>query len=345
MRRALITMGIGLSVLASTALSAPAHASNVTTAPLIPIGTTPQQVATFWLGNGAANLKNATPYAVQTVAHGQPSSTPVVADGKPGLTAPIGAEATKPKAPTTLGKVFFVGADGQPHWCTGTSMQSNYRNLVATAGHCAFDTQSGAVTLDKWAFVPEYADGATPTGLYVGKQAFTHFDFDAYTDYGRDFAFVPVYSGVTLSSPDVLANTGRLGDNVGGQGFAWNQPTGSTADVLGFPAGPHPDGTTPYTGQTLERSTGTTTAMTLSDPAANQAIGVDSPFTGEGSLGSSWLHLYDKNRGLGYLNGITISVADTDGDNRFDHGISPYFDSQAAQIFNAAKNVWTGTIA
>ncbi|MCK2213996.1 hypothetical protein MF672_009355 [Actinomadura sp. ATCC 31491] len=49
-----------------------------------------------------------------------------------------------------------------------------------------------------------------------------------------------------------LANAGRLGDNVGGQGLAYNQARGGPVDVFGYPAGPHPDGDGPYDGQTIQ---------------------------------------------------------------------------------------------
>ncbi|SDK32568.1 trypsin-like serine peptidase [Nonomuraea jiangxiensis] len=341
MKRMLVVLTAAL--LTSAFVAAPAHADDVATRQLVAGPDVAKQVAWFWLADGAANLKNATPYAVQTEVHGERASIPVVPDGKPGLTAPaLGPTEPKGKTPTTTGKVFFVDADGQPYWCTGTALQSLYRNLVATAGHCVF--RSNGTTVANWVFVPDYADGATPWGLYVGKQASTHYEFYTYTDYSRDFAFVNVFSGV-VSSSGVLTDAGRLVDNVGGQGFAWNQPVPSTIDVFGYPAGPNPDGRRPYTGQDLEWSTGPTSTMTLSDLPMNQPIGVESPFTGEGALGSSWLYRYGSDNRAGYLNGVTISVADTDGDDRYDTGISPYFDGQVSVVYRAAAAVWTGSIA
>ncbi|MEU7987925.1 hypothetical protein AB0B56_23925 [Streptosporangium canum] len=346
MRRTLIALGIGLGLLGSTVVSAPAQAASAVKVPLALTVPTAQQVAAFWLADGAVNLKNATPYAVQTVVQGERVSTPVVPDGVPGQIDPLPPLLSEEGQPsTTWGKVFFVGADGQAHWCTGTAIQSKYRNLVATAGHCVYDPQSDGAALDKWVFVPGYSEGTTPWGLYVGKQALTHNDFDVYADYGRDFAFVNVYNGVVSSSAGVLTDTGNLTETVGGQGFAWNQTSTPSVDVFGYPAGPNPDGTRPYTGQTLESSTGPTFTMTLSGLSADQPIGVDSPFTGEGSLGSSWLYGYSSESRTGYLTGITIGVSDTDGDNRYDTGVSPYFDREAAVVYMAAANLWTGSIA
>ncbi|MGW4473284.1 trypsin-like serine peptidase [Nonomuraea sp. NPDC004354] len=346
MRRALIALGVGLSVLGSAVVTEPAQAASGVVVPLAANVTAAQQIARFWLADGAANLKNATPYTVRTEVGGERLSTDVVPDGLPGAVAPVeGPPSSKGKTPTTSGKVFFIGSDLQPHWCTGTAVQSNFKNLVATAGHCLFDTEAPDGPLAKWVFVPGYSEGTTPFGLYVGKQASAHYDFDVYRDYDRDFAFVNVYNGVVSPSPDVLTNVGRLVDNVGGQGFAFNQPLAPTVDVFGYPAGPHPDGRRPYTGETLEWSTGSTFTMKVTGLPADRLIGVDSPLTGEGALGSSWLTHYGSDSRLGYLNGITISVSDTDGDNRYDTGVSPYFDGEVKAVYREAANFWAGPIA
>lgn len=346
-RRALIALGIGLGVFGSTVVSGPAQAAGVLVVPLARTVTAAQEVARFWLADGAANLKNATPYAVQTAAGGERLSTELVPDGPPALVAPLqGPASTEGSMPTTSGKVFFIGSDLQPHWCTGTAVHSQYRNIVATAGHCLLDIEAPAGALAKWVFVPGYAEGATPFGLYVGKQAVTDYDFDDIRDFDRDYAFVNVYNGVVFSAPDMLTDVGKLADNVGGQGLAINQPLAPTADVFGHPAGPNPDGSRPYTGETLERSTGSTFAMKATGLLRmDRPLGVDSPFTGEGSLGSSWLIRYADDSRSGYLNGITISVADTDGDGRYDTGVSPYFDSELYAVYRNATKQWTGSIA
>ncbi|WP_235995508.1 trypsin-like serine peptidase [Nonomuraea montanisoli] len=341
---------MAVGILASLLVAAPnaAVGASVATEPLVSSQAAAAEIATFWLGDGGANLAAATPYSVQTavdqITTGGGGISP---DGKPAFTAPSLPAATgtaKPGMPTTAGKVFFVGADGHPHWCTGTAVQSQYRNVVATAAHCAYDTESSGSTLAKWVFVPGYADGAVPSGLYVGKQLFAHYDFDAYRDYDRDYAFVNVYEGVVASATGGLANFGRLVDNVGGQGLAWNQPVDSTVDLFGYPAGPHPDGRRPYTGESLESSGGRTTTATAPSLKAENLLAVDSPFTGEGSLGSSWLLRYDKASGRGYLNGLTISVADTDANQRYDTSLSPYFDGEAQAVYAAAGTHWSGAV-
>ncbi|MEU0567341.1 hypothetical protein ABZ297_18430 [Nonomuraea sp. NPDC005983] len=345
MKRTLVVLAVGL--LASGLVAAPAEASSVKSGFLVSSQPAAVEVATFWLGDGGANLKNATPYNVQTAVDIVIPGGGVSSDAKPGTippSPPSTSGVANDKTPTTSGKVFFVGADGQPHWCTGTAVQSQYRNLVATAGHCVYDTQRSAATLDKWVFVPGYSDGVTPLGLYVGKLVSTHYDFTIYDDYDRDYAFVNVYSGVVSSTSGELTNFGRLADNVGGQGLTWNQPLHSSVDVFGYPAGPHPDGERPYTGETIESSSGRTTAAKVPRLKAEEFTAVESPFTGEGSLGSSWLLRYDNSSRMGYLNGITISVADTDGNLRYDTSLSPYFDGELGQVYTAATAQWTGSL-
>ncbi|MEV6037852.1 hypothetical protein AB0L65_42340 [Nonomuraea sp. NPDC052116] len=346
MKRTSAVLTVGLLV--SGLMAVPAVASSVTTDPLAATEATAVEVAMFWLGDGSANLRNATPYNVQTVAYKIfPAGGGTIPDTKPGFVSPVLPTASgeeNAKTSTTWGKVFFIGADGLPHWCTGTAVQSQYRNLVATAAHCVYDTQRSDGALDKWVFVPGYADGTTPWGLYVGKKSFAHYDFTIYDDYDRDYAFVTVYSGVVPSASGGLTEFGRLVDNVGGQGLTWNQPLNSSVDVVGYPAGPHPDGTQPYTGETLESSSGRTSRAMAPSLKAEEFTAVESPFTGEGSLGSSWFFRYNKSSRMGYLNGITASVADTDGNLRYDTSLSPYFDGELAQIHSAASASWSGSI-
>ncbi|SFK11019.1 hypothetical protein SAMN05216275_117138 [Streptosporangium canum] len=124
----------------STVVTEPAQAASVVMVPLAPTVTAAQQVARFWLADGAANLKNATPYAVRTTVGGERLSTDIVPDGPPASIPPLEEPASPDgELPTTSGKVFFIGSDLQPHWCTGTAVRSKYRNVVATAGHCLLD--------------------------------------------------------------------------------------------------------------------------------------------------------------------------------------------------------------
>ncbi|MBO4270681.1 trypsin-like serine peptidase [Microbispora triticiradicis] len=398
MKRTLAFGGlVATAGLLAAGLAAPAQATpqDVASDALATNGIAAWATAAYWWNNEYANLVNATPYNVETkvvakhISKGGPA-----ADSKPGVVPAIGDEkktAAKSKnvnLPKTTGKVFFDGADGRPHWCSATSVQSAYHNMVATAGHCVYDTESNAATLKNWVFVPGYYQSKTPWGIYVGKTAYTHYDYDVYEDGDRDYAFVTVYNGLKFNHDGVIPFTpanpgswkkvsyetyskfpvwfrgskwvchvgntyyvwafedaGRLGDNVGGQGLAYNQKIGQPVFVFGYPSGKHPDGNQAFTGKTLKWTYGKTFAATAPSVKAEELQAVKSSFTGEGALGSSWLLKYNNGRRLGYLNGVTIGVSDTDGNDRYDTSVSPYFDGETYGVYSAAKNNWSGSIA
>jgi hypothetical protein len=490
-------------------------------------------IVDFWAENNGAALKAATESNVwdkADVAKLQ-SKGGYSSDTKPGSTAPIGEEkktASKVQnvnMPKTIGKVFFVNSKGEKKWCSATSIQSKYRNLVATAGHCVYDTGTNSDVMTKWVFVPGYYQGKAPWGIYVGKQAFTHYDFDVYEDYDRDYAFVTVYNGVSITGqgpsvkqvnkaeydaykgekklkveeiskdeyetgvskygpegpyafdvvkggvsnvghdykakegeskiltgrevteydynkapkgtetlvngeqcpticqidpkdptkkgqsgvrvaiseaeykelaakkakgeylgkleakdgswyktqywvkqwikvdadqikyykvvgyfivlpPSVtVKDAGRLGDNVGGQGFAWNQPTGKYVRVFGYPAAPHPDGNKAYTGVTPKWCYGKTSSKLQGSAAKKieEHLALKCAMT-EGADGGPWLYKYSNAKRLGYVNGVTSTFNDQDGNGRVDYISSPYFDGETNVVYKAAASAWSGKV-
>ncbi|GAA2215899.1 hypothetical protein GCM10009850_113670 [Nonomuraea monospora] len=456
-------------------------------------------IAEFWAESNGAALKAATESNVwdkADVAKLQ-SKGGYSSDTKPGSTAPTGeekkttAKTQNVNMPKTIGKVFFVNSKGEKKWCSATSIQSQYRNLVATAGHCVYDTAANTDVLSKWVFVPGYYQGKSPWGIYVGKQAFTHYDFDVYEDYDRDYAFVTVYNGVKVDgggkakqvskaewdkhngikdakdeqisaaeyqkcvdynggeTPDCWAKTtdledlagpdtpgavkvlkevskeqfdaaptgqkngakaeqatvtefvtesvykaykgpgyqkidakgnftithyylkywvkksqdvkyfkttffivetssldaGRLGDNVGGQGFAWNQPTGKAVRVFGYPAAAHPDGNKNYTGVTPKWCYGSTTKKLVGSAAKKieEHVALKCAMT-EGADGGPWLYKYSNAKRLGYVNGVTSTFNDQDSNGRVDYISSPYFDGETNTVYKAAAASWSGKI-
>ncbi|GAA1277348.1 hypothetical protein GCM10009677_34160 [Sphaerisporangium rubeum] len=453
-----------------------------------------QKVADYWTANGGANFKAAAQYTADSQVSGKVKlgggdATP---DGKAGAVPPIGLEKVTPtkvknvNLPKTIGKVFFTVGDKE-YWCSGSSIQAKYRNLVATAGHCVFDEglQNGA--LDNWVFVPGYYQGKSPWGIYVGKAAYTHYDLAVYEDYDSDYAFVTVYNGIAYAgekavskdaydkwqgykyakdveitpeeykkkvdenggeSVDAWAKTtgsetvipwttpggvvaykevskdewdkapsenspvnyhkakfkkpvteivdeatykaytgpgykkivdgaftithyyvaykvklssstkyyktvfivelykdaGRLGDNVGGQGFTWNQKVGQPVYAFGYPAAPHPDGDKPFTGVTPKWCYGKTFAAAAAAKFKAEAqIGLKCSMTA-GSSGGPWILKYSSTKRLGYINGVTSLIGDADANGRIDFSTSPYFDSETYAIYKSAANLWSGKI-
>ncbi|MFC3823797.1 hypothetical protein ACFOSO_34875 [Planomonospora venezuelensis] len=144
---------------------------------------------------------------------------------------------------------------------------------------------------------------------------------------------------------ELSKDAGRLGDNVGGQGFAWNQKTGQPVYVFGYPAAAHGDGDKTFTGVTPKWCYGKTTAKTyVSAPKkVEEHVGLKCSMT-PGADGAPWLIKYSSAKRVGYVNGVTSLFGDQDGNGRYDLSTSPYFDGETADIYKKAANVWSGKI-
>ncbi|MEV4174429.1 serine protease [Nonomuraea sp. NPDC049709] len=289
-------------------------------------------------------------------------------DGPPGSVPPIGAEKTTSKKskhvnlPNTVGRVFFTLPKADPRdpknwrYCSASSVQSKYRNLVATSAHCVYDTKKNTF-YDNWIFIPSYWDGdkvwngKAPYGIYAAKTFNAHDDFVVKEDYDFDYAFVNVYNGIKVSWEKVngrwkwtVKNVGRLGDNVGGQGFTWNRSTKLNVFSFGYPAGEHPDGDKPFTGRTMKYCYGKTKAMPEAKKYNLQEhIGFKCSFTA-GASGGPFLYNYKSASRTGYLVGVNSVAWDTDGNDRYDHISSPYFNTDTYKVYKAAANRWTGNM-
>ncbi|WP_433354213.1 trypsin-like serine peptidase [Microtetraspora malaysiensis] len=330
--------------------AAPAQAADdVTYVPLAGPGAYARGIVSYWVNNNAANLIKATPY--QPTVNVRSRGSEPTPDGPPGLVG----ENIKPTSPQrnvnlprSTGKVFFLDIDGNPRWCNATAMLSHYKNVVATAGHCVYEPTSQTYH-SYWVFIPCYYEGKAPFGIYVGKHAYAHSDFNAHRDSRRDYSFVTVHNGVDSNLSDV----GRLGDNVGGQGLAYNQKIGDNVRVFGYASGPLPGGD--LTGKTLKWTYGPSFGVVVWDvekdrlglPSilrAKKLVGVSSDLPGGGLSGAAWLLDYNHRTRTGYLNGLTVGVLDTDGDHWTDTVASSYFDSATHRVYQAAAALQSGAI-
>jgi V8-like Glu-specific endopeptidase len=474
-----------------------------------------QAIAGYWT---SSKLKSAKTYLAESTATGRlkVGGTKASADGRPGIVAPTGeggksaGRSKNVNLPITVGKVFFLDDKGQERWCSGTSIQSKYRNLVATAGHCVYDTDTNK-PFSNFVFIPGYYQGKAPWGIYVGARVNMHHDFDVYEDYDYDYAFVNVYNGIkqtgvkevnkstytaakgfkytedraiskdefekgyekygelgpywkkavdptvehvakpadaakyieeyvatgrngvkltavevvesvydkapkglengnkferkTVRTPiskeeydklvkqkadggflgklevtkDVngteiawfksqyfvkkwvkttvkelyfhtryfvitLADAGRLGDNVGGQGFSWNQKLGKKVFTFGYPAYAHLDGHKPYSGHTMKWCYGTTgNAPDVAKYKAEEHQAIKCAFT-PGASGSPFLLQYKNSKRTGYVNGVVSLTIDSDGNDRYDRVTTPYFNGETYGIYKSAANRWTGKL-
>ncbi|MFD8559560.1 trypsin-like serine peptidase [Streptosporangium canum] len=323
------------------------------------------EATAFWSPERMRKATDASDDLDLSVKGGKASSA-AGPDGRAGSVPPIGQEGTRSikskqvNLPNTVGRVFFTlpGANpldpGSWKYCSGTSIQSKYRNLVATSAHCVYDVKTNRF-YDNWIFIPSYWDGdqawdgKNPYGIYAAKWFNAHDDFVVKEDYDFDYAFVNVHSGFKVNWEKgtdgtwkpIIKDVGRLGDNVGGQGFAWNQKVKNKVFSFGYPAGLHPDGDKPFTGRTMKWCFGTTGAM----PAApkynlQEHVGFKCAFTA-GASGGPWLLKYKNSTRTGYLNGVNSVAWDTDKNDRYDRISSPYFNGDTYQVYRVAANRWT----
>ncbi|MFD0888474.1 hypothetical protein ACFQ08_28400, partial [Streptosporangium algeriense] len=143
----------------------------------------------------------------------------------------------------------------------------------------------------------------------------------------------------------ITKDAGRLGDNVGGQGFAWNQKTGQAVFIFGYPEAPEPDGDKHYTGITPKWVYGKTTGKVYVSAAQKieEHIGVKGNLT-PGADGGPWILKYNNSKRLGFVNGVTSQFGDQDKNGRYDLLTSAYFDGETADIYKKAAAVWSGKI-
>ncbi|WP_283134310.1 trypsin-like serine peptidase [Rhizohabitans arisaemae] len=253
--------------------------------------------------------------------------------------------------PGTVGKVFFE-VDGKEYWCSATALSSANRNLVATAGHCAYNVQTKQPA-QNWIFVPAYGDGGTPYGIYVGQTLNLHAAFATEKDYDYDYAFVNVHSGYKWEQEKGVTDAkgqpvyrpvsvGRLGDNVGGQGFDWNRGSKLQVYSFGYPAGSHPNGAAPFDGSVMKWCHSTSKKIAPSPRyRLDQGVGIKCPFT-PGASGGPWLAGYNNKTRTGYLVGVNSLTWDTNADSKYDQISSPYFNAETAAVYKHAVGVKTG---
>ncbi|MGW2199471.1 hypothetical protein ACWCSH_44970, partial [Streptosporangium sp. NPDC001682] len=141
-----------------------------------------------------------------------------------------------------------------------------------------------------------------------------------------------------------VTDAGRLGDNVGGQGFAWNQKLGKKVFTFGYPTSAHLDGDKPYSGHTQKWCYGTTVAApVVAAYKAEEHQAIKCAFT-PGASGGPFLLQYKNSKRTGYLNGVVSLTIDSDKNNRYDRVTTPYFNGETYGIYKHAANLWTGKL-
>jgi hypothetical protein len=209
------------------------------------------------------------------------------------------------------GVIFFL-VDDEPARCSGTSVNAPNLSVVFTAGHCVFGREARHAWFDRlWVFVPGFRFGQRPFGVFPA----TRLD-----------ATRPWVAGESEDADVGAAVVGRnergelLGEAVGGDGIAWNQPAKQEVfDVHGYPAAPPFDGET----QRLCSQTsflGHDSLSYLWDGPLNLAVSCN--VTG-GASGGGWTIAGDK------LNSVTDYTYTLDPET--DYG--SYFGEEVARLY------------
>ncbi|MFI7108722.1 trypsin-like serine peptidase [Nonomuraea sp. NPDC050227] len=246
-------------------------------------------------GAAASSLAGSTAAAARRAAPAQDSPGQAWADG--------GGVAR------TVGRVFFTTAEGRTASCSGTAVTSANQSVVMTAGHCV--KMNGAAHRN-WVFVPGFDDGRRPFGTWVATRLLTTQQWNTNEDINFDVAAAVVapLQGRTLT------------DVVGGQGVAFNQPTGRQMFSFGYPAA------APFDGSDLVFCSG----RVFKDPVRTRDQGLRCAMTG-GSSGGPWFEGFDTSSGLGWLNSVNSFKYDFAPDFMF----GPFFGNEAMAVYQAAQ--------
>lgn len=262
-----------------------------------------------------------------TVARGTPGSSapqagsaqaaipslPAPAKAGPGFgatAAPWYGARTSPPA-TTSGRIFFTGNDGLGYSCSGSTVNSNGKNLVFTAGHCVHPGGSGT-WFSNWVFVPRYTNGAAPYGTWSARQLWSWTTWTQGGDRRYDI-------GVAVMN----TRWGRhIVNVVGGQGIEWNYPLQQYIYQFGYPA------RSPFNGGTLQYCSG----WTYND-GGNEGINCNMT---EGASGGPWLARFGGT--FGYLDSVNSWVF-WDGNGVRYKWNGPYFGNDARDLFKATANL------
>lgn len=183
----------------------------------------------------------------------------------------------------TVGRLFFVNANGADTWCTATAVKSANRSAVMTAAHCVRRGSSPVNTNIAMVFVPAYGKGKTPYGAFAVRTAVTPRNWE--NDSTDDLSTLVV---------DADKSGRKLTDVVGGQDIAFNRPVGGTISAFGYSA------TRPQLGEELLHCVGT-----AKKKDGVQAIPCD---MSGGSSGGPWLADFNATTGKGTLVSVNSSL-------------------------------------
>ncbi|MFI1018799.1 trypsin-like serine peptidase [Streptomyces sp. NPDC020965] len=186
----------------------------------------------------------------------------------------------------TVGRLFFINANGADTWCTATAVKSANKSAVMTAAHCVRRGSSPYNTSMHMVFVPGYDKGRKPHGTFAVRSAATPRVWE--NDSLNDMAALTV---------DADHKDRKLTDVVGGQAIAFNRPVGGTVSALGYPA------TRPQLGEELLRCVG--------KPKKEHGTQVIPCSLSGGASGGPWFADFSTTTGKGTLVSVNSALDST----------------------------------
>lgn len=280
--------------------------------------TSPRQaVLDYWT---PARMRAATPVETPayTTADLREAASQVETSPLRQVTRPVAATEVSPTAApfsTVAGKVFFSNTEGN-FICSAAAINSRSKSVVSTAGHCLHEGGPGGELASNWVFVPGYARGRTPKGVFAARTAFLMQDWvdngATAAGFNRDYAFARL--GRNGRKQTVVGAVGGNGLTVGG-GYALK------ARLFGYP-GNIADG------EVQKTCAKTTSKLSFDGFSFRRARGCG---FGGGSSGGPWVTGYDARKDVGQLRGITSFGP---ADNSFLG--TPYFDASVSRLLRSA---------
>jgi V8-like Glu-specific endopeptidase len=130
----------------------------------------------------------------------------------------------RPFAGTAAVGALFTESNGKlgSHFCTASVVDSKAGDLAVTAAHCVYGNNAAIV------FVPAYANGKTPYGIWPVTKVYTDSAWDARQDPDHDVAF--------LRLSDTSAGT-PIENLTGAETLGTDAPVGQPVEVVGYPDG------------------------------------------------------------------------------------------------------------
>jgi hypothetical protein len=214
-----------------------------------------------------------------------------------------GLEWTGPstRPPATVNGVLFFRREGSSVdlRCSASTVNSDPKNLVFTAGACVHQGSGGFDSgwYTNVVFVPGYRNGSAPYDRWYAKERWTNSAWANSADQGYNYGAVVFYP-----------NAGRrLVDVVGANGMRWNEPVERYTYTFGYPSsrkGKYAKS------DALHYCSGTPSGSGVFDPRKIN-LKCDFPVDESGgwrrgdALGGPWVKDINSEEGWGYLHSIT----------------------------------------